>query len=128
MPKPYQQGRDEQARAARSMVGARSEVASGAEAALLGAVTCDVYLNEAAHWRNLPAEVWGFTIGGYQVLKKWLSYREEGVLGRPLSPAEVQYVRDVARRLAALRLLGPALDASYRACAAAHVPLETASA
>ena len=29
---------------------------------------------------------------------------------------------DVARRLAALRLMAPALDANYRACAAAHFP------
>ncbi len=43
--------------------------------------------------------------------------------GRPLLPAEIRHVRDVARRLAALRLLGPELDANYRACAAAHVAL-----
>ena len=24
----------------------------------------------------VPAAVWEYTIGGYQVLKKWLSYRE----------------------------------------------------
>ena len=31
------------------------------------------------------------------------------------------HVRDTARRLAAIRLLGPALDANYRAAAEAHV-------
>jgi len=40
-----------------------------------------------------------------------------------LTPGEVRYVRDVARRLAALRLMASELDANYRACAAAHVPL-----
>jgi hypothetical protein len=45
------------------------------------------------------------------------------LLGRALAPAEVRYVRDVARRLAALRLMSPELDANYRACAAAHRPL-----
>jgi hypothetical protein len=45
------------------------------------------------------------------------------LLGRALTPAELRYVRDTARRLAALRLLGPDLDANYRACAAAHRPL-----
>jgi hypothetical protein len=44
------------------------------------------------------------------------------LLGRALTTGEVRYVRDVARRLAALRLMAPALDAYYRACAAAHFP------
>ncbi len=44
---------------------------------LLGSKTCDVYLNELAYWTNVPANVWNYTIGGYQVIKKWLSYREE---------------------------------------------------
>lgn len=70
----------------------------------------------------------GFTIGGYQVIKKWLSYREQPLLGRALTPGEVRYVRDMARRLAALRLMAPQLDANYRACAAAHRPLHDANA
>jgi len=37
----------------------------------------DVYLNGSAYWKNVPLEVWEYRIGGYQVLKKWLSYREE---------------------------------------------------
>ncbi len=31
------------------------------------------------------ARVWTTTIGGYQVMKKWLSYREYALLGRPLA-------------------------------------------
>lgn len=31
-------------------------------------------------------------LGGYQVLKKWLSYREESLLGRPLTRDEAQDV------------------------------------
>ena len=42
----------------------------------------DVYLNDVAYWSGLPARVWGYTLGGYQVLKKWLSYRTAVVLGR----------------------------------------------
>jgi hypothetical protein len=106
---------------------ASTESPTQAEAALLGAQTLDIYLNADAWWRNVPAEVWSFTIGGYQVLKKWLSYREQPLLGRALSPADVRYVRDMARRLAALRLMAPELDANYRACAAAHRPLEPAA-
>ena len=42
---------------------------------LLGESTHDIYLNETASWRNVPERVWDFAIGGYQVMKKWLSYR-----------------------------------------------------
>ena len=42
--------------------------------------------NDTAYWRNVPASVWTYKLGGYQVLKKWLSYREQKVLGRPLNP------------------------------------------
>jgi hypothetical protein len=45
------------------------------------------------------------------------------LLGRPLATEELRHVRDTARRLAALRLMAPELDANYRACAAAHRPL-----
>ena len=106
---------------------APDEASAQAAAALLGAQTLDVFLNADAYWRNIPEAVWSFTIGGYQVLKKWLSYRERPLLGRALTPGEVRYVRDVARRLAALRLMGPALDANYRACAAAHRPFDVAT-
>lgn len=30
----------------------------------------DVYLNESACWKDIPAPVWDYTIGGYQVIKK----------------------------------------------------------
>jgi hypothetical protein len=59
--------------------------------------------------------VWNYTLGGYQVLKKWLSYREFPLLGRPLHSEEAQYFAQVVRRIAAILLLGPALDASYQA-------------
>ena len=66
-------------------------------------------------------------LGGYQVLKKWLSYREYALLGRDLTPDEVREVTAIARRLAALRLLEPALDAQYEAvkAAAASALIET---
>jgi hypothetical protein len=104
---------------------APDEAVTEAQAACLGPRTMDVYLNQDAFWRNIPDTVWSFTIGGYQVLKKYLSYREQPLLGRALTATEVRYVRDVARRLAALRMMAPELDANYRACAAAHRPLET---
>ena len=68
----------------------------------LGDATFDVHLNDRAYWRNVPAAVWGYKLGGYQVLKKWLSYREQSVLGRPLKPEEVQHFTDTARRIASI--------------------------
>jgi len=88
---------------------------------LLGKTTHDIYLNDTAYWRNVPDKVWDYTIGGYQVLKKWLSYREHDLLGRPLTTDEAREVTHIARRLAALILLQPELDANYqRVKAASH--------
>ena len=70
----------------------------------LGETTYDVYLNDQAYWRNVPANVWNYRLGGYQVLKKWLSYREQKVLGRELRPVEVQYFSETARRIGAILL------------------------
>jgi hypothetical protein len=75
----------------------------------------DVYLNESACWKDIPAEVWDYTIGGYQVIKKWLSYREFELLGRPLTPDEAREVTHMARRIAALILVQPELDKNYAA-------------
>ena len=79
----------------------------------MGDSTCDVYLNDSAYWSNIPLKVWEYTIGGYQVIKKWLSYREQPLLGRALTKDEVRYVQEMARRIAAILLLQPALDANY---------------
>ncbi len=87
--------------------------------ACLGATTCDVYLNDRGFWKNVPIRVWEYTLGGYQVIKKWLSYREKELLGHGLSMDEARYVTEMARRIAALLLLGPALDANYEAVKAA---------
>ena len=73
--------------------------------AVLGSTTLDIYLNGEAYWRNVPAAIWNYRLGGYQVLKKWLSYRECAILGRPLLPDEVEHFRDIARRIASILLL-----------------------
>ena len=69
---------------------------------VLGETTFDVHLNARAFWRNVPAAVWGYKLGGYQVLKKWLSYRERAILDRSLHPEEVQHFTDCARRIAVI--------------------------
>ncbi|MBD2289810.1 N-6 DNA methylase [Microcystis wesenbergii FACHB-1317] len=81
---------------------------------LLGTKTYDIYLNDRAYWQNIPARVWEYTIGGYQVIKKWLSYREEKLLGRGLTIAEVQEVSEMTRRITAIILLESDLDDNYQ--------------
>ena len=73
--------------------------------ATLGETTYDIHLNDRAYWRNIPANAWHYKLGGYQVLKKWLSYREQTVLDRPLELDEVQHFTETARRIAAILLL-----------------------
>lgn len=82
---------------------------------LLGGKTCDIYLNDLAFWANVPQKVWEYSIGGNQVIKKWLAYREKTLLGRSLTKDEVRYLQETARRIAALLLLTPTLDANYLA-------------
>ncbi len=79
-------------------------IALGDAILTLGETTFDIYLNDRAYWRNIPAAIWDYKLGGYQVLKKWLSYREHKVLDRALSPEEVQYFADTARRIGAILL------------------------
>ena len=81
----------------------------------LGKNTCDIYLNNTAFWKNIPVKVWEYTIGGYQVIKKWLSYRERDILGRGLTMEEAREVTNIARRISAILLLEPALDENYNA-------------
>jgi hypothetical protein len=82
---------------------------------LLGDTVLDVYLNARACWRCVPNRVWEYTLGGYQVVKKWLSYRERELLGRTLTLDEVREVTAMVRRIAAILLLEPALDGAYAA-------------
>ena len=63
---------------------------------LIGETTFDIYLNDQAYWCNVPAAVWHYKLGGYPVLKKWLSYRECSILDRPLTPEEIQHFTDTA--------------------------------
>ena len=77
----------------------RERAALGHSLPGLGETTFDIHLNARAFWCNVPAAVWGYKLGGYQVLKKWLSYRERPILGRPLTMDEIQHFTDTARRI-----------------------------
>jgi hypothetical protein len=85
---------------------------------LWGEGALDIYLNNETFWGNVPESVWEYTIGGYQVLKKWLSYRERDVLGRDITREEAREFTHIVRRIAALILLEPDLDKNYAAAKA----------
>jgi len=65
-------------------------------------------------WKDVPEPVWNYTLGGYQVLKKWLSYREQALLGRPLTSDEAQQFTHHVRRIASILALHGELDGHYR--------------
>lgn len=73
----------------------------------------DIHLNATTRWKDVPEQVWNYTLGGYQVLKKWLSYRESALLARPLTSDEAQQFTHHVRRITALLALHEKLDAHY---------------
>ena len=85
-----------------------------AEIKSLGNTTYDIFINNFAYWRNVPEKVWNYYIGGYQVIKKWLSYREIELLKRPLNLDEITEVTNMIRRISAIILLENDLNANYQ--------------
>ena len=79
--------------------------AMGDATAVLGSTTLDIFINDRAYWRNVPSAVWNYTLGGYQVLKKWLSYRDHKVTKQLLTYEEVEHFTHMARRIAAILLV-----------------------
>lgn len=64
-----------------------------------------------AGWSDVPDEVWDYTVGGFPVLRKWLSYRvTEG-----LAAADRETFRLICRRIAALIVLTADADAVFAA-------------
>ena len=70
----------------------------------LGDTTFDIHLNHIAYWKDFPANVWNCQLGGYQVLKKWLSYSERKLPGRELRAEGAQHIGATARRITAILL------------------------
>ena len=91
-----------QGRAVERAYAGSERTALGAGLETLGETTFDIHLNDNAYWRNVPAAVWNYRLGGYQVLKKWLSYRQRKVLGRELKVEEVGYFSEMAKRISAI--------------------------
>ncbi|HSS77200.1 MAG TPA: type ISP restriction/modification enzyme, partial [Thermoanaerobaculia bacterium] len=79
-----------------------------------GEATGDLHLNDKVSLRNVPERVWRYELGGYPVIKKWLGYRDAGRRpGQPLTLTELQHLREMVHRIAALLLLHSELDTAY---------------
>ena len=70
-----------------------------------------VWISAAQGFRPVPAEVWEFRIGGYQVLDKYLKSRK----GRMLSLDEIRHVARICDALAFTIEQMTRIDAAYRA-------------
>jgi predicted helicase len=65
-----------------------------------------VYINNAQHFEGVREEVWGFRVGGYQVLDKWLKDRK----GRALSFGDIRHYQRVVVVLSETRRLMLEID------------------
>ncbi len=70
-----------------------------------------VHINPEQYFADVPAAVWEFRVGGYQVCEKWLKDRR----GRPLTFAELLHYRRILAALAETRRLMTAVDAAFPA-------------
>lgn len=92
----------------------RSVKESEAQRTEWGDLTGDLYLNESIFLGHVPAEIWRYEMGGYPVLKKWLGYRQSNRRGgASLTLKELDDLRGIVHRLAALLTFRPLLDAAY---------------
>jgi len=79
-----------------------------------GERTGDLSLNDRVFLRHVPERVWRHELGGYQVIKKWLGYREARRRNdEPLTLSEIAHLRSMVQRIAALLVLEAQLDAAY---------------
>ena len=79
-----------------------------------GDVAGDFYLNATTFLANVPERVWRYELGGYPVVKKWLGYRQAKRRdGKPLTSPELDHLRGIVHRVAALLVLHSRLDELY---------------
>ncbi len=84
-----------------------------------GDVTGDLWLNEQVYLRHVPRAVWEYELGGYPVVKKWLGYRDaKRREGQGLSIDELDELRGIVQRIAALLVLRPQMDSVYEKASA----------
>jgi hypothetical protein len=71
-----------------------------------------IYWNDTDAWRGVSQEVWGYSVGGFPVLSKWLGYRH-GRNGFVLSESDIETFTYLCRRIAALITLQVECDRLY---------------
>jgi hypothetical protein len=89
-----------------------------------GSTTGDLYLSEGVFLSNVPEQVWHYELGGYPVVKKWLGGRDAGRREGTLTLAELDLLRAMVVRIAALLSLRPTLDQAYERATADAFSLE----
>jgi predicted helicase len=67
-------------------------------------------LNAGLKLENVPKAVWGYTLGGYPVIPKWLGYRKDTVL----NTQDARWLSEIVKRIAALIGMGEALNEYYK--------------
>jgi predicted helicase len=95
---------------------ARHEIDASVLLELIGTTAVDVHINGESRWEGVPSKVWAYELGGHQVLKKWLSYREADLFGRALTGDEVLQFSRIVRRITEVLCMGPKLDAAHATC------------
>ena len=66
----------------------------------------DVWINPTQRFTDVPAAVWGYEVGAYQVCEKWLKDRK----GSALSRAEVRQYRSILVAVAKTQELMAEID------------------
>jgi hypothetical protein len=83
-----------------------------------------IFGTDSQGWRNVSQAIWGYEVGGFQVLPKWLGYRHAST-GHVLTSAEIEYVTMLCRRISALVELEREADNLFEL--ASSVPLDSES-
>jgi hypothetical protein len=96
-----------------SQIAARHDLDLTSLLDVIGSRAVDIQINATTGWRAVPIKVWMYTAGGYQALKKWLSYRETEIMGRPLRGEEILHFAQTARRITEILAMGPALNETH---------------
>jgi len=90
-----------------------------------GSSTGDLFINDRVRLRNVPEAVWTYELGGYPVIKKWLGYRDRGRRGEtPLSIEDINYLREMVHRIAAVLVLHSRLDQLYEMTSCASFTID----
>ena len=67
-----------------------------------------VYINRQQYFEGISTELWEHMVGGYQVLKKWLSDRK----GRILTSSDITHYQRIVRSLHETQRLMAEIDAA----------------